>query len=102
MLSLNQIYGDKAVIGVDGFSIKYGLTTPIEQEAEIAREMIERTHGPVIIAADHRKIGAVSNFVTGPVSKVDTLVTDESLSPEYREKLEEEGINIIIAKIKDE
>ncbi len=40
-------------------SLKHGLTTPAEAEAEVARLMIEQTSGDVIITADHSKIGAV-------------------------------------------
>ena len=97
VLSLQQVYGNKAFIGVDGISAKYGLTTPILQEAEIARLMIERASGQVIVVADHSKLGVVANFVTAPVDEVDILVTDEGFDEEYRAELEERGIEIIIA-----
>jgi len=97
VLSLQQVYGSKAFIGVDGISAKYGLTTPILQEAEVARLMIERTRGPVIVVADHSKLGVVSNFVTAPLEQVDILVTDEGFDEEYRAGLEELGVKIIIA-----
>jgi DeoR/GlpR family transcriptional regulator of sugar metabolism len=96
-LSLHQVYGSKAFIGVDGVSVKYGLTTPILEEAEIAREMIERTPGSVIVVADHSKLGVVSNFVTAPLDKVAALVTDEKIDNEYRLGLEKKGIRIVIA-----
>ena len=98
-LSLQQIYGSKAIIGVDGISIKYGLTTPIIEEAEVARQMIERTPGPVIVVADHSKIGVVSNFITAPLDKVDILVTDEKIDEGYKNDLEREGIKVIVAKL---
>jgi len=98
-LSLQQIYGSKSIIGVDGISIKYGLTTPIMEEAEVARQMIERTPGPVIIVADHSKIGVVSNFITAPLDKVDILVTDEKIDEGYKNDLEKEGIKVLVAKL---
>ena len=97
-LSLQQIYGSKAIIGVDGISIKYGLTTPIMEEAEVARKMIERTPGPVIVVADHSKVGVVSNFITAPIDKVDVLVTDDMIDEGYKNDLEKEGIKVIVAK----
>ncbi len=97
-LALQQVCGSKAIIGVDGISYKYGLTTPVLQEAEIARMMIERTQGPVIVVADHSKVGMVSNFVTAPLEKVDILVTDEKLDEGYRRGLEERGVQVIIAQ----
>lgn len=101
-LSLQQVYGSKAFIGVDGISFKYGLTTPILEEAEIARRMIERTPGPVIVVADHSKIGVVSNFVTAPIDKVHILVTDSRIEENFRLELEKVGIRIIIAEPKSE
>jgi DeoR family fructose operon transcriptional repressor len=101
-LSLQQVYGSKAFIGVDGISFKYGLTTPILEEAEIARRMIERTPGPVIVVADHSKIGVVSNFVTAPIDKVHILVTDSRIEGNFRLELEKVGIRIIIAEPKSE
>lgn len=98
-LSLQQVYGSKAIIGVDGISIKYGLTTPIMEEADIARQMIERTPGPVIVVADHSKIGVVSNFITAPLDKVDILVTDDRIDEGYKNDLEREGIKVIVARV---
>ncbi len=96
-LTLNTVYGSKAIIGIDGFSVKAGLTTAVYEEADINRVMIERTRGQVIAVADHRKIGAVSNFVSLPATSVDVLVTDDGFKEEYRGDIEGLGIKIIIA-----
>jgi DeoR family fructose operon transcriptional repressor len=69
MLGLQQVYGSKCFIGVDGISRKYGLTTPILQLAEAVRTMIERTRGQVIVVADHSKLGVVANFMIAPSRK---------------------------------
>lgn len=98
-LALQQVYGSKAIIGVDGISFKYGLTTPIHQEAEVAAAMIQRTRGQVIVVADHTKIGVVSNFVTAQIDEVDVLVTDEDLDPEYRSEFEGAGVKIVVASL---
>ncbi len=95
---LNSVCGSKAIIGIDGISIAYGLTTPIHQEAEIATLMIERTQGPVIVVADHSKMGVVSNYVTAPIEKIDILVTDRLIESSFREELEHHGIRVIIAE----
>jgi DeoR/GlpR family transcriptional regulator of sugar metabolism len=95
---LQQVCGSKAIIGVDGVSIARGLTTPVHEEAEVARLMIERTHGPVIVVADHSKIGVVSNFVTAPIEKVHTLLTDRGINPDFREEVESLGIRVLIAE----
>jgi len=96
-LSLQQVYGSKCFIGVDGVSIKYGLTTPTLLEAEVVRSMIERTRGKVIVVADHYKFGVVADFQTAPIEKVDILVVDSGFDEGYRSELEELGIEIVVA-----
>ena len=99
VMVLEQVNANRAFIGVDGISARYGLTTPVLQEAKIAQLMIDRTHGPAIVVADHSKLGVVANFVTAPVDRVDVLVTDEGFDEEYRAELEERGVKIIIASM---
>lgn len=95
---LDHICGSKAIIGIDGISINYGLTTPIHQEAEVTRLMIERTQGPVIVVADHTKMGVVSNFVTAPIEKISMLITDKNIEADFREELERRNIKVVIAE----
>jgi DeoR/GlpR family transcriptional regulator of sugar metabolism len=99
MLGLQQVYGSKCFIGVDGISRKYGLTTPILQLAEVVNTMIERTRGQVIVVADHSKLGVVANFMIAPIEKVDVLVVDSDFNESYREEVEELGIEIIVASM---
>jgi DeoR/GlpR family transcriptional regulator of sugar metabolism len=94
---LQQVYGSKAVIGLDGVSVKHGLTVSIAAEAEVSRHMIERTRGVVIVVADHTKLAAVSNFVSAPADAMDILVTDDGSQQEYREELEQAGIKVVVA-----
>jgi len=94
---LKNVCGSKAIIGVDGISIKFGLTTPVQEEAAVASLMIEQTLGPVIVVADSSKIGVVSNFVTAPIEKVNILVTDQGIKSDYKKELEDIGIEVIIA-----
>ncbi len=95
---LHKVCGSKAIIGIDGISVSYGLTTPVHEEAEVTRLMIERTQGPVIVVADHDKMGVVSNFVTCPINKVHMLITDRGIKPNFQEELEHHNIRVIIAE----
>lgn len=78
--SLRHLYASKCFIGVDGISRKYGLTTPNAEEAEIARMMIRRTHGQVVVVADHSKLGCVADCVVTSLQYVDVLVVDAGLT----------------------
>jgi len=99
IFTLQQVYGSKCFIGVDGISPKYGLTTPILQEAEVARTMIERTRGEVIVVAEHAKFGVVSNYLTASLDKVDHVITDAGFSEDYRGDIEAAVVKITIAAL---
>jgi DeoR family fructose operon transcriptional repressor len=97
--TVKQIFGTKAIIGVDGLSIKHGLTNPVQAEALLNRLMIEQTHGEVIVVADSTKIGRVSNFLTAPISDITILVTDDGLEPHYLEEFKRIGLKVLIAAV---
>lgn len=59
--------------------------------------MLERTHGQVIVVADHTKFDVVSNYLTAPLDKVDRIITDAGFNEDYRSELEAIGIEITIA-----
>jgi DeoR/GlpR family transcriptional regulator of sugar metabolism len=94
---LRQVSADRAFIGVDGITLKYGCTTPASGEAEVARVMIERTHGSVIVVADRSKWGVVSNFEIASLDNLDTFITDAGLAPEARAALEARSVHVIQA-----
>lgn len=97
MLSLEQVNASKCFIGVDGVSVKYGVTTPNIQEAEVARAMIARTRGRVIVVADHSKFGVVAEFISAPLERIHTLVTDAGLHPDHVAALQACGVQVVIA-----
>ncbi len=94
---VSQVYANKAIIGVDGFSPSAGLTTPILEEAETTRAMIEHTVGTVVVVASSNKIGVVSNFKTVGLDQVDVLVTDEKGGEIVKQMEIPEGLAIQIA-----
>jgi DeoR/GlpR family transcriptional regulator of sugar metabolism len=59
--------------------------------------MIERTHGQVIVVADHSKFGVVADYLTAPLEMIHTLVTDAGADPAFVENLQALGIRVIIA-----
>jgi DeoR family fructose operon transcriptional repressor len=91
------VFANKLILGVDGISLKHGLTVPTNPEAEVVRKMIERTKGKIIIVADHSKWGAVSNFHVANIDVMDTLVTDASFSKQAKKELGEYSVNVLAA-----
>lgn len=98
MLTLNKAYANKAIIGVDGFSIRYGLTNPTQAESWVNRRMIRRTHGEVILVADSSKLGRVANFQTAPISAVNTIITDSAMDPANVAEFTRLGIRVLLAE----
>lgn len=96
--NLGLVFANKAILGVDGISPKHGLTVPTNPEAEVVRKMIERTKGQVIIAADHSKWGAVSNFHVANIDEINKLVTDEGFGQRAKRELAEYSVEVLVAK----
>lgn len=94
--NLSQVYADKAFIGVDGINLKYGCTVPSSAEAELDRLMIERTHGEIIIVADHSKWGVISNFEIAKIEQINKLVTDSGLDAGAQASLRSRSVEILI------
>ena len=95
--ALGQVYASKAFIGVDGISIKYGCTVPANGEAEIVRLMVQRTHGPITIVADHSKWGVVSNYEIATIDQIHRLVTDDELDATARAELAARSVEVLVA-----
>ena len=94
--TLRDYLCDKLFLGVDGLDFEFGISTPNIEEAHLNRVMIEISR-QIIVLADSSKIKKRSLGVICPLSKVDILVTDDGLSPEYLTKLEQIGLEVIIA-----
>ena len=97
--NLRQVYADKAILGVDGISLIHGCTVPSNAEAEVIKQMIERTHGKIFIVADHSKWGVVSNFQVATINQVDKWITDEAIDSSVFESLAAHAVEILIASI---
>nr|WP_307147136.1 DeoR family transcriptional regulator [Duganella sp. Root198D2] len=88
---------DKLFLGVDGFDLQFGITTHHEAEANLNHKMVERAK-KVIVLTDASKFGRVSLHRIVQLDRVHTVITDASISTEYREGLEKRGIEVIIAE----
>jgi len=94
---ISKIHANKAIIGVDGLSIKYGLTNSCFVEAGLNSKMLEHTHGKVIVVADHTKIGKVGPFSIAPIENIDILITTKGFPAEYGDELAAMGITIVVS-----
>ncbi|WP_150307546.1 DeoR/GlpR family DNA-binding transcription regulator [Planctomonas psychrotolerans] len=87
---------DTAVLGVDGLSAAFGATTLHEGEADASRE-IAAVARRVVIAADATKLGRSTFARICPLGRVDILVTDQDVTPEFAADLAAASVRLIVA-----
>lgn len=90
---LAQVHVDKAFMGTMGFCLKYGLTTTDPNEA-YANEIVAEQAGQVILLADSSKAEKVCFARFSGWEKVDQMITDEKISPEYSNRLSKLGVKL--------
>ncbi|MBF9017854.1 MULTISPECIES: DeoR/GlpR family DNA-binding transcription regulator [unclassified Oceanispirochaeta] len=93
---LSQSYPTTSIIGIDGISLRRGLTSHNPHEAAVSRKMIEQTAGRVIVVADSSKIGSLSLHHIAPISSVTFLITDSLPDPSMKEDFSAAGVQLIV------
>ncbi|OZC50896.1 DeoR family transcriptional regulator [Rhodococcus sp. 06-621-2] len=88
---------DAVFLGVHGFDIESGLTTPNIAEAETNRRLIA-TSRRLFVLADNTKYREVGTNVFGRMSDIDTLVVDDGLDVADRAALVPHVENILVAE----
>jgi DeoR family transcriptional regulator of aga operon len=94
--NLKEFYSDILFLSVDGFDLSAGIYTPNVAEAQINRVMAEITR-EVVIVTDSSKFGKRSLALILPIFKINTVITDDGITDEDREKLLSHNIKLIIA-----
>ncbi|MGI6167856.1 MAG: DeoR/GlpR family DNA-binding transcription regulator [Eubacteriales bacterium] len=84
------------VISCEGLDLEAGYTDSREETALLKRTMMAQAK-KVILAADSKKIGKVAFITIGKLSDLDMLVTDADPGPDWRARLEENGVKLVIA-----
>jgi DeoR/GlpR family transcriptional regulator of sugar metabolism len=97
MEMIRQVNANKVFLGVDGFSLSLGLTTPNLEIAVIDRSMIQQTRRKVIVMTDHSKFGLVAEISITPLKHIDVLVTNRNIPEDYQKSLDAMGIEVVIA-----
>ena len=97
MEMISQVNVTKLFLGVDGFSLNAGLTTPNLEMATVDRSMIRHTRGKVIVMADHSKFGLVAEIVITPIKNIDVLITDRKIPDDFEQELRSMNVEVVIA-----
>lgn len=94
--SLQGLYAQVAFLGVDGLTLRHGLTTYNPMEAHANRLILARAER-VVVVADHTKIGRVTTALIAPSEAVHTLITDALAPAEELDMFRRAGIAVIVA-----
>jgi DeoR/GlpR family transcriptional regulator of sugar metabolism len=86
---------DQLFIGADGIDIERGTTT--FNELLGLSQVMASVSREVIVMVESEKFNRKIPNLEIPWLQIHTLITDDDLSPELKEKLVEQGINLIIA-----
>lgn len=92
-----EFHVDKAFIGVGGLDFEAGLTEYNLEDTLVKKTMIANAE-QVIVVADSSKLGETCFASIGPLSVVDTLVTDTNAPQEFLDHLRASDIEVIIAQ----
>jgi DeoR family transcriptional regulator of aga operon len=77
--SIEELFVDRAFIGLDGIHPEHGITAHHPDEAAVNRAMIRQARQTVVLA-DHTKIGNIARVRVGPITDIDRLITDSGAS----------------------
>ena len=94
--TLRRLSADILFLGVDGFDVRFGLTTPNLLEAKVNRVMIEVARRTVVVC-DSSKFGRRSLSSIAPTSAVHQTITDSRIPKADLRALEEAGIEVTLA-----
>jgi DeoR family transcriptional regulator of aga operon len=93
--SLRKLSADLLFLGVDGFDVRYGLTTPNLLEARVNRAMAEAARRTVIVC-DSSKFGHRSLSLIMPTSSVHEAITDKNISKHDLKALREADVEVTL------
>ncbi|WP_075981226.1 DeoR/GlpR family DNA-binding transcription regulator [Bacillus massilinigeriensis] len=92
--SMNDIFIDKAFIGVGGLAIESGYTDYHLGEAEFRRIMIKHSKRSFALA-DYSKMNIIAIYKTAELEEVDVLITDKNSPANLVSHLIKNGVEVI-------
>lgn len=93
--SLRKLNADLLFLAVDGFDVRYGLTTPNLLEARVNRAMAEAARRTVVVC-DSSKFGRRSLSLIMPTSSVHETITDRKIPPHDLKALREARVEVTL------
>ncbi len=92
---LDEMHADILFLGVDGFDLETGVTTPNVLESRVNRAMV-RSAKKVVVVCDSTKFSRRSFSRIVPLSAIHHVITDNGLPAEVGESLRRQNIPVIL------
>ena len=93
--TLRRLNADILFLGVDGFDVRHGLSTPNLLEAKVNRAMMDVTRLTVVVC-DSSKFGRRSLSSIAPTSAVHRLITDRGIARTDLAALKKAGAQVTL------
>jgi DeoR family fructose operon transcriptional repressor len=94
--ALERLRVDVAFLGTNGISLDHGLSTPDHDEAAAKRAMVHAARR-VVCLADSSKVGTEAAIRFADLDEIDALVTDSGTPDADRARLEDAGVEVVVA-----
>jgi DeoR family transcriptional regulator of aga operon len=94
--TLRRLNADVLFLGVDGFDVHYGLSTPNLLEAKVNRAMMDVAR-VTIAACDSSKFGRRSLSLIAPPTAVQEVITDRGIPKSDLTTLKKTGVAVTLA-----
>src|SRR5437867_6679434 len=93
--TLRRLNADILFLGVDGFDVHYGLSTPNLLEAKVNRVMVEAAKRTVAVC-DSSKFGRRSLSLIVPTSALQEVITDRGIPKSDLRALKKSGLEVTL------
>jgi len=93
--TLHKLHADILFLGVDGFDVHYGISTPNLLESKVNRAMIEISKVAVAVC-DSSKFGKRSLSLIAPPSALQHVITDSGIPKADLGALKKSGVEVTI------
>ena len=93
---VRQLHLDKAIMGIRGIHLEYGLTSDYPREMMNDRSFMNAIEN-VILVADHTKFGFVATSLTAPITAAKTIITTAKAPADMLDAIRALGVEVILA-----
>jgi DeoR/GlpR family transcriptional regulator of sugar metabolism len=90
-----NIWADRLFLGINGISVRWGLTNSNPYETSVKKAMINSAK-EVIVVTDRSKIGNNSMESFASLGEIDCLITDNQADESQLRAIQEAGVRIIV------